>query len=200
MPAVLYANPDINCQVPLPVMLFPAFKTGYHLFASDYNLADKSEGMFPPTVSLFAMVSFFCHALCSYQISSYLCTSSFIIDVTVTVDNDWNCSNICHCYPMNLIQFLDAKIAGYQHTHPGQAKIFGFVAVRDTIKPLRNYVYRRSIHNCEAVCVKRKTVILSVLYFISLQLLARMLLFIMKIHMHDCMIHWYHNSHICIKA
>ncbi|RCV19172.1 hypothetical protein SETIT_3G362900v2 [Setaria italica] len=116
--AVLYTTPDINRRGPSPIMLFPAFKTGYHLFGSDYNLADKSE---------------------------------------VSVSNDWDCSNKCHCYSMNLIQFIDAKIAGYQHTHPGHAKIFGFIAAREKIKPLRNYVYRRNIDNCEAVSVKRKT-------------------------------------------
>ncbi|CAL4898429.1 unnamed protein product [Urochloa decumbens] len=116
--AVLYSIPDIKHRGPWPIMNFPAFKTGYHLFGSDYNLADKSD---------------------------------------VTVSNDWDCSNKCRCYPMNLIQFIDAKIAGYQRTHPGRAKIFGFVAARDSLKPLRNYVYKRNIANCEAVSVKRKT-------------------------------------------
>jgi hypothetical protein len=68
---------------------------------------------------------------------------------------------------MSLIQFVDAKIAGYQHTHPGHAKIFGFIAARENIKPLRNYVYRRNIDNCEDVSVKRKTVILSLLLFFN---------------------------------
>ncbi|CAL4898451.1 unnamed protein product [Urochloa decumbens] len=115
---VLYSIPDIKRRGPWPIMNFPAFKTGYHVFGSDYNLADKSD---------------------------------------VTVSNDWDCSNKCCCYPMNLIQFIDAKIAGYQHTHPGRAKLFGFVAARDSLKPLRNYVYKRNIANCEAVSVKRKT-------------------------------------------
>ena len=62
---------------------------------------------------------------------------------------------------MDLIQFVDVKIAGYQHSHPGRAKIFGFVAARDRINPLRNYIiYRRAIDNCEAVPVNRKTVII----------------------------------------
>ncbi|KAF8776691.1 hypothetical protein HU200_003419 [Digitaria exilis] len=104
--AVLYGTPDIERRGPSPVMLFPPFKTGYHLFGSDYNLADKSE---------------------------------------VTGINNWDCSNKCHCFPMDLIQFIDVKIAGYQHTHPGRAKIFGFVAARDMMKPLRNYVYRRAL-------------------------------------------------------
>ncbi|KAF8667514.1 hypothetical protein HU200_052709 [Digitaria exilis] len=116
--AVLYGTPDIKRRGPSPIMLFPPFKTGYHLFGSDYNLADKSE---------------------------------------VTGSNDWDCSNKCRCHPMDLIQFIDVKIAGYQHTHPGRAKIFGFVAARDMIKPLRNYVYNRGIDNCEAVSVKNKT-------------------------------------------
>ncbi|KAF8776694.1 hypothetical protein HU200_003422 [Digitaria exilis] len=115
--AVLYGTPDIECRGPSPIMLFPPFKTGYHLFGSDYNLADKSE---------------------------------------VTRSNDWDCSNKCRCHPMDLIQFIDVKIAGYQHTHPGRAKIFGFVAARDMIKPLRNYVYNRGLDNCEAVSVKKK--------------------------------------------
>lgn len=61
---------------------------------------------------------------------------------------------------MDLLQFIDAKIAGYEHNRPGRAKIFGFVAARDTINPLRNYVYKRGIDTCEDVSVKRKTVII----------------------------------------
>ena len=60
---------------------------------------------------------------------------------------------------MSMLQLIDIKIAGYRHTQPGRAKIFGFFAVRDRIEPLRNYVYRRGIDNYEAVSVKRKTVI-----------------------------------------
>ena len=60
---------------------------------------------------------------------------------------------------MFLIQFIDVNIAGYDHGRPGPARIFGFVAARDTIEPLRNYVYKREISNCEAVSVKRSTVI-----------------------------------------
>jgi len=77
---------------------------------------------------------------------------------------------------MDLIQFVDVKIAGYQHSRPGRAKIFGFVAARDTIKsldtikPLRNYIYKRAIDNCEAVPVKRKTVIIFDSRFLGLQL------------------------------
>ena len=74
----------------------------------------------------------------------------------------------CCCLPMDLIQFVDVKIAGYQHSRPGRAKIFGFVAARDTVKPLRNYIYRRAIDNCEAVPVKRKTVIIFGLQFLGL--------------------------------
>uniref|UniRef100_A0A0A9D0Z4 DUF6598 domain-containing protein n=1 Tax=Arundo donax TaxID=35708 RepID=A0A0A9D0Z4_ARUDO len=113
-----YAYPQTKLRGPSPTMLFPAYKTGKHVFGSDYNLADKSE---------------------------------------ISVNNVGDCSNECRCYPMDLLQFIDAKIAGYQHTHPGRAKIFGFLAVRDTVEPLRNYVYRREIHNCEDVSVKRKT-------------------------------------------
>lgn len=121
-------------------------------------------------------VASFCHTLCSYyQLISLLCTS-FIVDFAVTGSNDLDCSNKCHCHPMNLIQFIDVKIAGYQHTNPGRAKIFGFVAARDRIKPLRNYVYRRDIDNCAAVSVQKKTVILSALCFLSLQLHAHVLL------------------------
>ncbi|CAL4891475.1 unnamed protein product [Urochloa decumbens] len=58
---------------------------------------------------------------------------------------------------MDLLQFIDAKIAGYELNRPGRAKIFGFLAARDTIKPLRNYVYNCGIDNCEAVSVKQKT-------------------------------------------
>ena len=60
---------------------------------------------------------------------------------------------------MNLVQFIDMKISGYHHTQPGRAKIFGFFAARDDMEPLRNYVFRRTIDNFEAVSVKRKTVI-----------------------------------------
>jgi hypothetical protein len=59
---------------------------------------------------------------------------------------------------MDLLQFIDLKIAGYRHAQPGSAKIFGFFATRDRIEPLRNYVYRRKIGNCEVVTVKPKTV------------------------------------------
>jgi hypothetical protein len=57
-----------------------------------------------------------------------------------------------------LLQFIDIKIARYHHTWPGPAKIFGFVAARDTIEPLRNYVYRREINSSEDEYVKRNTV------------------------------------------
>jgi len=62
---------------------------------------------------------------------------------------------------MFLIQFIDVNIAGYDHGRPGPARIFGFVAARDTIEPLRNYVYKRDINNCEAVSVKRSTIYFS---------------------------------------
>ncbi|CAL5092841.1 unnamed protein product [Urochloa decumbens] len=115
---LLYANPRTKLHGPKPTRLFPAFKSGEHVFGSDYNLDDKSE---------------------------------------ITVSNAGDCSNGCQCLSMDLLQFIDAKIAGYELNRPGRAKIFGFVAARDTIKPLRNYVYRRDIDNCEAVSVKRKT-------------------------------------------
>ncbi|PVH63095.1 hypothetical protein PAHAL_3G472500 [Panicum hallii] len=54
--------------------------------------------------------------------------------------------NYCKSF---LLQFIDIKIARYHHTWPGPAKIFGFVAARDTIEPLRNYVYRREINSSE---------------------------------------------------
>ncbi|CAN6343467.1 unnamed protein product [Urochloa humidicola] len=75
----------------------------------------------------------------------------------LNVSNAGDCLNGCQCVPMDLLQFIDAKIAGYELNHPGRAKIFGFVAARDTIKPLRNYVYRCGIDNYETVSVKRKT-------------------------------------------
>ncbi|CAL4898456.1 unnamed protein product [Urochloa decumbens] len=58
---------------------------------------------------------------------------------------------------MSLLQFIDINIAGYHHARPGPARIFGFVAARDTIEPLRNYVYKREISNYEAVSVKQNT-------------------------------------------
>jgi len=59
---------------------------------------------------------------------------------------------------MGVLQFVDIKIAGYRHTHPGQVKIYGFIAAREPENPLRNYVYCREIENCESVPVKQKTV------------------------------------------
>ncbi|CAL4898463.1 unnamed protein product [Urochloa decumbens] len=58
---------------------------------------------------------------------------------------------------MFLLQFIDINIAGYHHARPGPARIFGFVAARDRVQPLRNYVYKREIRNCEAVSVKQNT-------------------------------------------
>ncbi|KAK8458224.1 hypothetical protein SEVIR_3G339820v4 [Setaria viridis] len=58
---------------------------------------------------------------------------------------------------MFLVQFIDINIAGYHHARPGPARIFGFIAARDEIEPLRNYVYRRQISNYESVPVKRNT-------------------------------------------
>ena len=63
---------------------------------------------------------------------------------------------------MVLLQFIDIKIVGYRQTHAGQAKIYGFFAVRETTDPSRNYVYRRGIENCEYVSLKQKTVNISV--------------------------------------
>ncbi|RLN28500.1 uncharacterized protein C2845_PM05G13930 [Panicum miliaceum] len=54
-------------------------------------------------------------------------------------------------------QLVDIKIAGYRHNQSGRANISGFVAMRDTVEPLRNYVYRREVNNCEAISVNRKT-------------------------------------------
>ncbi|KAF7057265.1 LOW QUALITY PROTEIN: hypothetical protein CFC21_064571 [Triticum aestivum] len=68
-----------------------------------------------------------------------------------------DCSHKGYCRSMDMVQFVDLKIAGYQHARPGRAKIFGFFAARDRVEPLRNYVYRRQIENYEAVTVKPKT-------------------------------------------
>ncbi|TVU49577.1 hypothetical protein EJB05_00890, partial [Eragrostis curvula] len=57
----------------------------------------------------------------------------------ISVRDVGDCSNECRCLPMDLLQFVSANIAGYRHTSCGPAKIFGFVAARDTIMPLRNY-------------------------------------------------------------
>lgn len=59
---------------------------------------------------------------------------------------------------MGVLQFVDIKIAGYRHTHPGRVKIYGFIAAREPENPLRNYVYWREIEKCESVPVKQKTV------------------------------------------
>ncbi|KAF8762504.1 hypothetical protein HU200_009475 [Digitaria exilis] len=75
----------------------------------------------------------------------------------IRVDSVEDCTNECFCFPMSLLQFVDMKIAGYRHTHPGRAKVYGFVAARERFDPLRNYVYRCEIENCESVSMKRKT-------------------------------------------
>ncbi|KAG0541048.1 hypothetical protein BDA96_03G462400 [Sorghum bicolor] len=75
----------------------------------------------------------------------------------IHMSNVGDCSGECDCFPMLLLQFIDLKIAGYRHNRHGRAKIFGFFAARDTLEPLRNYVYRRDFDNCESVHVKRKT-------------------------------------------
>ncbi|KAM3272574.1 hypothetical protein ACQJBY_042597 [Aegilops geniculata] len=75
-------------------------------------------------------------------------------EITVNDVGINDCSNSCD--RSVLVQFFDLKIAGYHHTQPGPAKIFGFFAARDRIKPLRNYVYKREIDNYEAVAVNRK--------------------------------------------
>ncbi|RLN00801.1 hypothetical protein C2845_PM06G32020 [Panicum miliaceum] len=68
-----------------------------------------------------------------------------------------DCENECRCLPMYLLQFIDIKISGYQHTHPGRVKLYGFIAARERPLCLRNYLYWRKIENCESVSVKRKT-------------------------------------------
>ncbi|CAN6356645.1 unnamed protein product [Urochloa humidicola] len=75
----------------------------------------------------------------------------------LTVSSAGDCFNGCQCEPMDLLQFIDIKIAGYKHVQSGCANIFGFVAVRDEFEPLRNYVYNRGINSCDAIHVKRKT-------------------------------------------
>jgi hypothetical protein len=93
------------------------------------------------------------------QISKF--AYAFFMDFVVSVNNAGivDCSKHCHCRPTDLLQLIDLKIAGYLHTQPGPAKIFGFFAARDRIEPLRNYVYRHGIDNYEAVPVERKMVI-----------------------------------------
>ncbi|KAG2630198.1 hypothetical protein PVAP13_3KG497400, partial [Panicum virgatum] len=75
----------------------------------------------------------------------------------LTVRSARDCFNGCQCRSMHLFQLVDIKIAGYRHDQPGRANIYGFVAMRDTVEPLRNYVYRRDVNNCEAISVNRKT-------------------------------------------
>jgi len=75
----------------------------------------------------------------------------------LTVRSARDCFNGCQCHPMHLFQLVDIKIAGYRHDQPGRANISGFVAMRDTVKPLLNYVYKRDVNNCEAISVNRKT-------------------------------------------
>lgn len=59
---LMYANPRTKLHGPRPIRLFPAFKTGAHVFGSDYNLDDKSESMFvfcpplpPPALCLYLL-------------------------------------------------------------------------------------------------------------------------------------------------
>jgi hypothetical protein len=52
---LVYANPETKLHGPSPIMLFPPFKTGSHLFDSEYNLNDKSESKF---LFLFPLSSF----------------------------------------------------------------------------------------------------------------------------------------------
>jgi hypothetical protein len=84
--------------------------------------------------------------------------------------NECLCSNECRCFQMDLLQFIDVKIVGYRHSRPGCAKIFGFIAGRERADPLRNYVYKRGIDNCETVSVKQETVIIFGAHFVVLQL------------------------------
>jgi hypothetical protein len=84
--------------------------------------------------------------------------------------NECLCSNEYCCWPMDLLQFIDVKIVGYRRSHPGCAKIFGFVAARERAEPLRNFVYKRGIDNCETVSVKQETVIIFGAHFVVLQL------------------------------
>lgn len=74
-----------------------------------------------------------------------------------SVSNVGDCLGLCVCLHMVLLQLIDVKVAGYRHSWPGRAKIFGFIAARDRLEPLRNYVYRREVDNCESVQVNWKT-------------------------------------------
>jgi hypothetical protein len=51
---ILYKNPDVQRRGPLPIRLFPAFRSGKHMFVRDYNLGDKSESMPHPFFFFFA--------------------------------------------------------------------------------------------------------------------------------------------------
>ncbi|WVZ90909.1 hypothetical protein U9M48_037163 [Paspalum notatum var. saurae] len=123
------------------------FKSGKHLFGSDYNLCDTSERKCP-----LSFLPFIVTLIAIYYILTVdLYISASVIDFAVSVTSVENCSATCRCSTMFLLQFIDIEIAGYRHTRPGSARIY------DKIKPLRNYVYRREIGNCEAVSVKRNT-------------------------------------------
>nr|CAB3466271.1 unnamed protein product [Digitaria exilis] len=124
---VLYKHPETRLRGPLPLRRYPPYKCGKHVFRVDYNLDDKSES-----------------------------TKNYV-HFAVTVSSAEDCFNGCKCNPLCLLQFIDIKIAGYKHVQSGCANIFGFVDTRDTIEPLRNYVYRRGINDCEAISVKRNT-------------------------------------------
>ncbi|CAL5078848.1 unnamed protein product [Urochloa decumbens] len=122
----LYMYPGIYVRGPSPLSLFCAFK--------DYP------------VSLPKRSHWFGRQYRLYDESEINVNNAGIID----------CSKHCHCKPTDLLQMIGLKIAGYLHTQPGPAKIFGFFAARDRIEPLRNYVYKRGVDNYEAVSVKQK--------------------------------------------
>jgi hypothetical protein len=44
---ILFKNQDVERRGPSPIRLFPAFRSGEHIFVNDYNLGDKSESMLP---------------------------------------------------------------------------------------------------------------------------------------------------------
>ena len=151
---VLYIDPETRLRGPLPIRRYPPLRGR---LCADYNANNESECMCafynPTPPPLPVILGFNSHE--SYAIRYLLKKYN---NFAVTVSSAGDCFNGSRCRPMQLFQLVDIKIAGYRHDQPGRANISGFVAMRDTVEPLRNYVYMRDVNNCEAISVNRKTV------------------------------------------
>jgi len=151
---VLYIDPETRLRGPLPIRRYPPLRGR---LCADYNANNESECMCafynPTPPPLPVILGFNSHE--SYAIRYLLKKYN---NFAVTVSSAGDCFNGSRCRPMQLFQLVDIKIAGYRHDQSGRANISGSVAMRDTVEPLPNYVYKRDINNCEAISVNRKTV------------------------------------------